>query len=107
MDSPPVTGEKEPRRVGRGVFLGTVAGGLSSLWWGKAVWGGVSRVLGPVENAIPLLPSGGWRIYTVAATMPVFDPATWRLRIGGLVAQPQELSYGQLRALHQASQVSV
>ena len=27
------------RRIGRGVFLVTVAGGLSSLWWGKAAWG--------------------------------------------------------------------
>ena len=38
--------------------------------------------------------------------MPVFDPATWRLKIGGMVEQPQELSYHQLRALPQASQVS-
>jgi DMSO/TMAO reductase YedYZ molybdopterin-dependent catalytic subunit len=105
---PGSAGEPEaPRRIGRGVFLGTVAGGLSSLWWGKAVWSGVSRALSPVENAIPLIPSGGWRIYTVAATMPVFDPATWRLRIGGLVERKQSLSYDQLRALPQASQVSV
>jgi DMSO/TMAO reductase YedYZ molybdopterin-dependent catalytic subunit len=52
-------------------------------------------------------PTSGWRIYTVAATMPRFDPASWRLRIGGLVEQPMELSYEQLRALPQASQVSV
>jgi DMSO/TMAO reductase YedYZ molybdopterin-dependent catalytic subunit len=96
-----------PRRIGRGVFLGTVAGGLSSLLWGKAAWGGISKVLSPIENAIPLIPSKGWRIYTVAATMPVFDPATWRLKIGGMVEQPQELSYDALRALPQASQVSV
>ena len=107
MDSPSVIEEKAPHRIGRGVFLGTVAGGLSSLWWGKAVWGGVSKVLSPIENAIPFLPSKGWRIYTVAASMPGFDPATWRLKIGGMVRQPQELSYDQLRALPQASQISV
>jgi len=95
-----------PRRIGRGVFLVTVAGGLSSLWWGKAAWGSVSSALSPVENAIPLIPSGGWRIYTVAATMPVFDPATWRLQIGGMVEHPQKLSYDALRALPQRSQVS-
>ena len=105
-DSSAVTGEKEPRRIGRGVFLGTIAGGLSSLWWGKAAWGGVSGVLSPIENAIPFLPSKGWRIYTVASSMPVFEPATWRLKIGGMVEQPQELTYDALRALPPASQVS-
>ena len=51
------------------------------------------------------MPSG-WRIYTVAATMPIFDPATWRLRIDGLVEQPQELTYQDLLALPRAEQVS-
>ncbi len=95
-----------PRRIGRGVFLVTVAGGLSSLWWGKAAWSSVSGRVSPVAQAlVPILPTQGWRIYTVAATMPVFDPATWRLKIGGMVKQPQELSYHELRALPQASQV--
>src|SRR5262245_10319366 len=107
VDESVVPGEQEPRRVGRGVFLATVAGGLSSLFWGKAVWGRVSGVLGGVESAIPLLPSKGWRIYTVAATMPSFDPASWRLRVSGLVEQPLELSYEEVRALPSVSQVSV
>jgi DMSO/TMAO reductase YedYZ molybdopterin-dependent catalytic subunit len=108
VHAPGSSGEPEaPRRIGRGVFLGTVAGGLSSLWWGKAVWSHVSGAIGGVENAIPLIPTKGWRIYTVAPTMPVFDPATWRLRIGGLVEQEQSLSYDQLRALPRVSQVSV
>ena len=94
-----------PRRIGRGVFLGTVVGGLSSLWWGQAVWGGVSKVVSPVTGAIGL--GSGWRIYTVASTMPVFEPKTWRLKIGGMVARPQELSYHELRALPQATQTSV
>jgi DMSO/TMAO reductase YedYZ molybdopterin-dependent catalytic subunit len=100
--TPPEDGS---RRIGRGVFLATVAGGVSSLFWGKAAWGHVSNALSGVESAVPLVPSG-WRIYTVAATMPKFDPATWRLRIGGLVDHPQELTYEQLRALPKASQVS-
>ena len=97
--------ENAPRRIGRGVFLATVAGGLSSLWWGKAAWGHVSNALSGVEAAVPLVPTKGWRIYTVAATMPTFDPATWRLRIGGLVDHPQELTYDELRALPRASEV--
>jgi len=94
------------RRIGRGVFLGTVLGGLSSLWWGNAAWGRVSSALSGVEADVPLVPSKGWRIYTVAATMPTFDRKTWRLRIGGLVEHAQELTYDDLLALPQSSQVS-
>jgi DMSO/TMAO reductase YedYZ molybdopterin-dependent catalytic subunit len=92
------------RRFGRGVFLATLAGGLSSLFWGKAAWGHLSGALGGVDAALG--PGSGWRIYTVAATMPTFDPATWKLRIGGLVEQPQELTYDELRALPQVSEVA-
>jgi DMSO/TMAO reductase YedYZ molybdopterin-dependent catalytic subunit len=95
---------EETRRFGRGVFLATVAGGLSSLYWGKAAWGHVSHALGGVDAALG--PGSGWRIYTVAATMPTFDPATWRLRIGGLVERPHELTYDELRALPQVSEVA-
>jgi DMSO/TMAO reductase YedYZ molybdopterin-dependent catalytic subunit len=105
VDEQPTPPEESPRRIGRGVFLATVAGGLTSLYWGKAAWSHVSNALSGVEAVVPLVPSG-WRIYTVAATMPKFDPATWRLRIGGLVDHPQELTYDELRALPQASQVS-
>jgi DMSO/TMAO reductase YedYZ molybdopterin-dependent catalytic subunit len=87
----------EPRRLGRGLFLVTVAGGLSSLWWGKSLTRAVS--------AIPFAPGGGWRIYTVAPTMPTFDPVTWRLEIGGLVDKPMTLSYDELRALPRTSQI--
>ena len=96
----------DERPIGRGVFLATVAGGLSSLWWGKAAWGAVSSVISPVAEAIQILPSKGWRIYTVASSMPVFDEATWRLQIGGMVEHPMELNYEELRALPQVSQVS-
>ena len=96
----------EAKRYGRGLFLATVAGGLSSLVWGKSVWGHVSKVAGPVEGLVPLIPSGGWRIYTVSGSMPTFDPAVWRLRVGGRVEQPMSFSYDELRALPRVSQIS-
>jgi DMSO/TMAO reductase YedYZ molybdopterin-dependent catalytic subunit len=68
-----------------------------------------SRVTNPVSDAIGLtglIPSGGWRINTVADSMPSFDPASWRLRIDGLVRRPVELSYRQLVALPKVEQVS-
>jgi DMSO/TMAO reductase YedYZ molybdopterin-dependent catalytic subunit len=104
VDDHQAPGEDGARRFGRGVFLATLAGGLSSLFWGKAAWGHVSHTLGGVDAALG--PGSGWRIYTVASTMPTFDPATWRLRIGGLVEHPQELTYDQLRALPQESEVA-
>ena len=113
MDTPPVTEgqeprpEDEPRRYGRRLFLATVLGGVSSLYWGKAAWDHVTGVVSPVAGAIaPILPTGGWRIYTISGHMPVFDPATWRLRIGGLVEQPVSLTYDELRSLPRAEQVT-
>jgi DMSO/TMAO reductase YedYZ molybdopterin-dependent catalytic subunit len=94
------------RRIGRGLFLATVAGGVSSLAWGKSVWTHVSKAVGPAESLVPLVPTGGWRIYTVSGSMPTFDPATWRLDVGGLVEKPVSLTYAHLRALPRAEQVS-
>jgi len=96
----------EPKRYGRGLFLATVAGGLSSLAWGKPVWSKVSAALSPAELLVPLVPHSGWRIYTVSGSMPRFDAATWRLKVGGLVEHELNLDYAQLRALPRASQVS-
>jgi DMSO/TMAO reductase YedYZ molybdopterin-dependent catalytic subunit len=84
-----------------------MAGGLSSLVWARPFW----RFVSPATDVLPasvrqVLPAGGWRIYTVAATMPVFNPATWRLKIDGLVERPLELTYADLRALPRAEQVS-
>lgn len=107
MEKPPLTGNSEPRRYGRGVFLATVAGGVSSLFWGKAAWDRVTGVVSPVAADIaPILPTGGWRIYTVSGNMPVFDPATWRLTVDGLVEQSVSLTYDELRSLPRAEQVS-
>jgi DMSO/TMAO reductase YedYZ molybdopterin-dependent catalytic subunit len=94
------------KKVGRAVFLGAVVGGVSSLYWGKSVWGKISAQLSPVEASIPLIPSGGWRIYTVSGHMPTFDPQTWRLDLGGHVDKPTSISYAQLRALPKVEQTS-
>ena len=99
--------QPEPRRYGRGLFLVTVAGGLSSLAWGKAAWSHVSGVVSPVAGDIaPILPTQGWRIYTVSDHMPTFDPATWQLRVGGLVETPTTLTYARLRSLPRVEQIS-
>jgi DMSO/TMAO reductase YedYZ molybdopterin-dependent catalytic subunit len=98
----------DSRPYGRRAFVGVTALGLSSLAWGRPVWDALAGAARPLEGALPsgLVPSSGWRIYTVAATMPRFDPATWRLRIDGLVEEPGSLSHAALRALPRAEQVS-
>ncbi len=95
------------RPYGRRAFLGVAAAGLSSLVWGQPLWRALSGAARPLENALPpsIFPSG-WRIYTVASSMPKFDPATWRLRVDGLVEQPISLSYAELLRLPRAEQVS-
>ena len=98
---------QQERKIGRGVFLATFAGGASSLLWGKAAWNSVSGTVSPIAGDLaPILPTGGWRIYTVADHMPTFDPATWRLTIGGLVDEPQTIDYRTLRSLPRVHQVS-
>ena len=97
----------EQRPYGRRAFLGLMAGGLSSLLWA----GPAARVLAPVTSGFSqllgnLLPVGGWRIYTISGSMPIFDEHAWRLEITGLVRKPVQLTYAQLQALPRAHQVS-
>jgi DMSO/TMAO reductase YedYZ molybdopterin-dependent catalytic subunit len=95
------------RPYGRRTFLAAIGLGLSSLLWAKPAWRSVSGALRPLEDALPagLVPSG-WRIYTVAATMPRFDQKAWRLRVDGLVERPTTFTYDELRRLPRAEQVS-
>jgi DMSO/TMAO reductase YedYZ molybdopterin-dependent catalytic subunit len=86
-----------------------VGAGIAALFYGKAISRVTSRVTNPLSDSTGLtrlVPSSGWRIYTVADSMPTFDRATWRLEIGGLVERPMELSYEDLLALPKAEQVS-
>jgi DMSO/TMAO reductase YedYZ molybdopterin-dependent catalytic subunit len=97
------------RRLGRLGFLGIVGAGIATLFYGKAISHATSQLINPLSDATGLtriIPSSGWRIYTVADSMPTFDPATWRLHIDGLVERPVEISYDQLLALPKAEQVS-
>lgn len=97
------------RRLGRGAFVGVVAAGVGVLFAGGAISRATRHVTNPVTDGLGLdgiVPSGGWRIYTVAPSMPRFDPATWRLDVGGLVDEKLSLSHADLRALPSVTQVS-
>jgi DMSO/TMAO reductase YedYZ molybdopterin-dependent catalytic subunit len=110
-DQPPQSPRENvgARRLGRAGFLGLVGAGVATLFYGEQISSVTSAVTKPFADATGLsriVPSSGWRIYTVADTMPVFDRATWRLKLDGLVGRPLELSYDQLLALPKAEQVS-
>jgi DMSO/TMAO reductase YedYZ molybdopterin-dependent catalytic subunit len=110
-DQPPQTPRENvgARRLGRAGFLGVVGAGVATLVYGKQISSVTSAVTKPFADATGLshfIPSSGWRIYTVADTMPVFDRATWRLTLDGLVDRPLQLSYDQLLALPKTEQVS-
>jgi len=100
-------------RIGRRAFLATVGVGASSVFWGQSASSFLSNQLRGVSSLLPAgvraalpTPGGGWRIYSVNPPMPTFDPASWRLRIDGLVQQPVELTYHQLLALSRVQQTS-
>jgi DMSO/TMAO reductase YedYZ molybdopterin-dependent catalytic subunit len=99
--------DADPRPYGRRAFLALTLGGLTSFAWAD----GASRIVSPFTSAVSqlvanVLPVGGWRIYTISGSMPVFDPKTWRLEIDGLVRRPQSLSYDDVLGLPRAHQVS-
>lgn len=101
-----ISGVKDEQRLGRAAFLGVTVAGLSSLVWGRSGWEAVSGILpAGVSDVLPQ-PTSGWRIYTVAAGMPRFDPQTYRLRVEGLVQQPLSVTLDDLQALPVAEQVS-
>jgi DMSO/TMAO reductase YedYZ molybdopterin-dependent catalytic subunit len=70
-------------------------------WMGEHIFFSPSRLAktySPTERA-PLLPS-----YFISATTPMLrDPAAWRLRVDGLVAQPLDLSLEELQRMPRTS----
>jgi DMSO/TMAO reductase YedYZ molybdopterin-dependent catalytic subunit len=102
-----MSGQSDARPYGRRAFLLLLAGGASSFVWASKV----SNVLSPVTSSLSqllgnLFPVGGWRIYTISGSMPIFDPHGYTLEIGGLVRKPRTFTYDDLLALPRSHQVS-
>jgi len=99
--------ETPEHRYGRAAFLALLGGGAASLAWGTKVSGILSPVTSSVSQLVGnLFPVGGWRIYTISGSMPIFDEKVWRLEVDGLVANPRSFTYEELRALPQSHQVT-
>jgi DMSO/TMAO reductase YedYZ molybdopterin-dependent catalytic subunit len=94
----------DERLIGRAGFLGILGAGVAGLFFARDAVGFVGRVL--PDKVSSLVPSSGWRIYTIGSGMPRIDPATYRLQVVGDVERPLSLSLADLRALPRAEQVS-
>jgi len=94
---------------GRAALLGTLAAGVGGIAVAPAVSRFLSRSVpsapGGLGDVLPGL-GGGWRIYSVQSPLPRFDPATFELRITGLVERPQTLRWSDVAALPGVQQTS-
>lgn len=92
--------EAGPREVqiGRRVVLGMLGLGGLGVLFGSKVQDLFERTVGrtPLSSVLPL---SRFRIYTVTGGFPSRSEADYRLRVGGLVDQPMELTFTDLRAM--------
>ncbi len=94
----------DDRLIGRAGFLGVVGLGVAGLFVGRDVRDFLARALPDGVDA--LVPSGGWRIYTIAGSLPRLPVASYRLEVTGLVEHPRSFRLADLRALPRTEQVS-
>jgi DMSO/TMAO reductase YedYZ molybdopterin-dependent catalytic subunit len=92
------------RTIGRAGFLGILGAGALGLFYARDATGLLGRAVPNSVSAI--VPTGGWRIYTVGASMPNIHPAAYRLRVNGLVDAPKSFTLADLKAMPRAEQVS-
>ena len=92
------------RLIGRAGFLGIVGVGVAGLFYGRQAQDVLGRILPNGIDAI--VPTNGWRIYTIGNGMPDLRPADYRLAVGGLVERPGSFTLAELRALPAAGQIS-
>jgi DMSO/TMAO reductase YedYZ molybdopterin-dependent catalytic subunit len=90
--------------VGRRVFLGLVGVGAAGVLLGARIQDWLEQAVGPLiakdgTGLASLLPIGRFRIYSVTGDLPSRSRAQYRLRVGGLVDQPYQLTYDDLVAM--------
>src|SRR5262245_2621406 len=92
------------RLIGRAGFLGIVGAGIAGLFFARDALGLVGKIV--PDQVESLVPSNGWRIYTIGSRMPQIRPAEYRLHVVGHVERPVTFTLADLRALPQVRQVS-
>ncbi|MGO8874891.1 MAG: molybdopterin-dependent oxidoreductase [Acidimicrobiales bacterium] len=90
--------------VGRRAVLGVATLGAAGIVLGSRVenrlGGALTRISNDLGGLGALVPGADeFRIYTVTGSIPTIAPATYRLRVDGMVEHPLDLSLGDLRAM--------
>ncbi|MBL1086287.1 molybdopterin-dependent oxidoreductase [Streptomyces actinomycinicus] len=105
--NPEQSEDQSGRPIGRRVFLGTLGLGALGVVAAPTLQRGMESLLGGVAGQDPtgltgLLPNGGgFRYYSVAASVPHRTAADYRLTVDGLVDHPRSYTLAELRALPQ------
>jgi DMSO/TMAO reductase YedYZ molybdopterin-dependent catalytic subunit len=97
-------GTVDDRVIGRAAFLGVVGAGVAGLFFGRDAVGLLGKAV--PDTVESLVPSNGWRIYTIGSGMPRIRPAAYRLQVAGHVERPVTLGLADLRRLPRAEQTS-
>src|SRR3954453_5039915 len=90
--------------VGRRVFLGMLGLGAAGVLFGAKAQDWLEHALAPITardgtGLSTFLPVGRFRIYSVTNDLPSKTEAEYRLRVGGHVDQPLELTAADLRSM--------
>ena len=94
----------EDRTFVRAAFLGFVGLGVAGLFVGRDATRLAGRLLPDSVEAI--VPTSGWRIYTIGSSIPRIDPEAYRLTIGGAVERQVTYTLADLRRMAGAEQAS-
>jgi len=103
------TTSDEGKPVGRRIVLGMLGLGALGVVTGRRLLDLEQGLLAPVQLRDPtglsgLVPAGaGFRFYSVTGGQPQRSAADYRLRIGGLVTRPANLTLADLSAMPQQS----
>ncbi|WP_322754372.1 molybdopterin-dependent oxidoreductase [Frankia sp. Cas3] len=95
--------------VGRRVIIGMLAAGAVGVATGAGIQGRLEDILAPIQNGDPtgltsLLPdAGGFRFYSVTASVPTRTAADYRLRVTGMVGRSAMFTLDQLHAMTQTA----
>jgi len=97
----PIVDDVDGTPIGRRVFLGLAAFGVSGIVWGSRAAGLMERLLGPIavkdgSGFLGLLPTGRFRIYSVTGRLPSRAPAEWRLFVDGMAGAPYDIGFDDL-----------
>jgi len=90
--------------VGRRVFLGMVGLAGAGVLYGAKAQDWLEHALAPITardgtGLSSFLPVGRFRIYSVTGDLPSKSVADYRLKVGGHVDQPLELTFADLQAM--------